>query len=379
MTPRLRLSLMDYLRMVPDFRDAKGKRYPLYAILAQACVAVLCGCRSLAAIAQWGRDYGPRVARTLGYKGPTTPCTTTFHLVFKDLDGQAVDQAIGAWADSVLQDVEWEEELAAVAIDGKTARGTLGHENLAPLHLLAAVSHHLGLSRGQIPTAEHSTETTAILPLLKTLDLSGWLVTLDALFTKREIARAILRQGGNYLMVVKQNTPVLLEEITLLFSEPEHMSHLAVAKTTDMHGDRIETRDLWASSDLAGYLDWPGAQQVLRQERTVVDKPTGKQRQEVSYAVTSLTSNQASAAQLLQAWRGHWQIEALHWVRDVTYGEDQSQVRVGSAPRIMAGLRNLAIGLMRAAGHTNIAAACRHHAAHPGDALTLLGLPATEN
>jgi len=379
MTPRLSLPLLDYLRMVPDFRSDRGKRFLLYAILTHACAAVLCGCRSLSAVAQWGRDYGPQVASALGYRGTQTPCTTTFHLILKDLDCPAVDWAIGAWADGVLSQRNCKETLAACAIDGKTLRGTLEHVDVPALHLLAAVSHQLGLSRGQVPTEEHGTENTAVLALLKSLQLPGWLVTMDAFFTKRQVAKAILDQGGDYLMVAKQNAPVLMEEIALLFTEPEHLEHLATARTTNIHGDRVETRHLWVSSDLAGYLDWPGAQQVMRLERTVIHKRTGKEYQEISYAVTSAHRDRASATQLLQAWRGHWQIEALHWVRDVTFGEDHSQVCTGGAPWIMASLRNVAVGLMRAAGHTNIAAACRRHAARPEEALALLSLSIGEN
>lgn len=315
----------------------------------------------------------------VGYKRPLTPCTTTFHLVFKDLDCQAFDRAIGAWVEGVLPRLDHGGALAAVAIDSKTLRGTLGHVDVPALHLLAAVSHQLGLSRGQVPTDEHSTENTAILALLKSLRLPGWLVTTDAFFTKRQVAKAILDQEGDYLMVVKQNTPVLLEEIALLFTEPQQLDHLVTAQTINVHGDRVEIRHLSVSSDLTGYLDWPGAQQVMRLERTVIHKRTGKQRQEISYAVTSAGKDRASAAELLQAWRGHWQIEALHWVRDVTFGEDQSQVRTGGAPRIMASLRNVAVGLIRAAGHTNVAAACRRHAARPQEALALLCLPTGEN
>ncbi len=379
MTPRLSLTLIDYLRMVPDFRSNQGKRYPLYAVLAHACAAVLCGCRSLSAIAQWGRDYGPQVVRALGYKGCDTPCTTTFHLIFKDLDCQAFDKVVGAWADGLLGHAEGDGALAAIAVDGKTLRGTLGHTDVPSLHLLAAVSHQLGLSRGQIPVEGHTTESTAILSLLKAVDLTGWLVTTDAYFTKRKVARTILGQDGAYLMVVKQNTPLLLADISYLFTEPEHLVHLATAQTTNLHGDRIEVRRLWVSSDLADYVEWPGAQQVLRLDRTVIHKATGERYKETSYAVTSLSSDQATASQLLRAWRGHWQIEALHWVRDVTFGEDHSQVRIGGAPQIMASLRNVAVGLMRWAGHVNIAAACRRHAAHPSEALNLLRLPVGEN
>jgi hypothetical protein len=295
MTPRLSLTLIDYLEMVPDSRSDQGKRYPLSAILAHACAAVLCGCRSMSAIAQWGRDYGPRVVKALGYKGDDAPFTTTFHLIFKELDCQSFDAAVGAWADGPLSRVEEDEAPAAIAVDGKTLRGILGHSDVPSLHFLAAVSHQLGLSRGQIPIEAHTTETTAILFLLKSVDLTGWLATTDAFFTKRKVVRAIVGQKGDYLMVVKQqNAPLLLEDISYLFTEPEHLVHLATAQTSNLHGDRIEIRRLWASSDLAGHVDWPGAQQVVRLDRTVIHKASGKQYHETSYAVTSLSSDRAT-------------------------------------------------------------------------------------
>jgi hypothetical protein len=104
-----------------------------------------------------------------------------------------------------------------------------------------------------------------------------------------------------------------------------------------------------------------------------------KQYQETSYAATSLSRDRATAPQLLRAWRGRWQVEALHWVRDVTFGEDLSQVHMGGAPQIMASLRNVAVGLMRRASYDNLAATCRRHAAHPKGAVALLCLPAGEN
>jgi len=282
----------------------------------------------------------------------------TFHLIFKDLDKDEFEAILGAWASNLLSKAELENALAAIAIDGKTLRGTLGHADIPGIHLLAAVSHHLGLTMGQVPVEEETNEIAVVLSLLKAVDLTGWVVTTDALLTQREVAEAILAQGGDYLMVVKHNQPTLYEDISFLFTEPLDLVHLSTAQTTDLHGDRIETRRLWASSDLVGYSDWPGLQQVLRQDRTVVNKTTGKVQHQTRYAVTSLSPERADASSLLTCWRGHWQIEnGLHWVRDVTFDEDRSQVRSGNAPQIMAAIRNAAIGLMRWAGYSSIAAA----------------------
>jgi len=140
------------------------------------------------------------------------------------------------------------------------------------------------------------------------------------------------------------------------------------------HG-RVETRNLTTSEALVGYSDWPGMAQVFELGRHVITKKTGKERVEVVYGVTSLSPQRATPGRLLELVRGHWQIEnKSHWVRDVTFDEDRSQVRGGNIPQCMAALRNTAIGLLRWAGHTNIAAACRRMAAQPAKALALIGI-----
>ena len=131
-----------------------------------------------------------------------------------------------------------------------------------------------------------------------------------------------------------------------------------------------------ASTAPVGYLDWPGAQQVFRVRCRVIACRTGVVHEEVTYGITSLAPGRADAARLLRGRRAHWGIEnRSHWVRDVVFDEDRSQVRVGSIPQVMAALRNAVIGLLRAAGHDRIAPTCRRFAAQPWAALALLGIP----
>ena len=138
----------------------------------------------------------------------------------------------------------------------------------------------------------------------------------------------------------------------------------------------MEWRHLEASSALHGYLDWPAAQQVFRLDRRVITCTTGVVREEVVYGITSLAASRVGPARLLQIGRAHWRIEnRSHWVRDVSFDEDRSQVRVGSIPQVMAALRNTVIGLLRASGHDRIAPTCRRLAAQPWAALDLLGIP----
>ena len=151
------------------------------------------------------------------------------------------------------------------------------------------------------------------------------------------------------------------------------------AETLDLGYGRIEQRGLQTSPVLVGYSQWPGLAQVFQLERQVIIKKTGEVREEVVVGVTSLVPERADAARLLALVRGQWHIEnQSHWVRDVTFDEDRSQVRCGSIPQVMAALRNTAIGLLRAAGYANIAAACRRFAAQPDLALALIGI-ALEN
>jgi len=134
-------------------------------------------------------------------------------------------------------------------------------------------------------------------------------------------------------------------------------------------------RRIWASDQLTGYLRFPYARQVFRIERTTTKLDGSPLRHEVAFGITSLSPTKGSPRRLLDLNRGHWAIEnRLHWVRDVTFDEDRSQVRKGSGAQAMAALRNLAIGLLRCAGATNIAAALRHCARHVEKTLRLIGL-----
>ena len=148
-----------------------------------------------------------------------------------------------------------------------------------------------------------------------------------------------------------------------------------MAETVDAGHGRIEQRRLPTRDVLVGYSHWPGLAQVFQLERQVIVKKTGEVREERVAGVTSLAPERADAARLFALVRGHGHIEhTSHWVRDVTFDEDRSQVRCGSIPQAMAALRNTVIGLMRWAGETNIAAACRRFAAQPWAALALLGI-----
>jgi predicted transposase YbfD/YdcC len=283
-------------------------------------------------------------------------------------------------------------EVEAIAIDGKTLRGSR-KQGACDAHLLSALHQSIGLVLGQVAVADNSNEINTMLELLADLvlygNLAGKLVTADAMFTQHKIAKAIVEGGGDYLLVVKDNQPLLRQDIEVVFEAPEQLGltqqEIASKRTVrqvTMHGNRIEERVLSTSQALCDCYGkemddmWPKLEQVLQVRRTVTNKGTGRVRTETSYAITSLSPQRATPAQLLVAWKEHWHIEnKLHWVRDVTFDEDRSTVRKGHIPQVMAALRNTAIGLLRVLGATNIAGACRLFAARPQLALAALGCP----
>ena len=209
--------------------------------------------------------------------------------------------------------------------------------------------------------------------LLAQLELKGRVVTGDALYAQRELSLRVLERGGDYFWMLKDNQPGVKEAVSLLFEQPPWGESFAYACREGQRGDRWESGRLWASAALNGYLDWPGLGQVCCVERT--RRRRGRETVERAHAITSLTPERADAARLLDIWRGHWGIEnRLHWVRDVVFGEDQSQVRTGPAPQLLAALRNLVIGMLRLGGVRNISAALRHYSWKPWETLSLLGL-----
>lgn len=219
---------------------------------------------------------------------------------------------------------------------------------------------------------QHEAELAVAPMLLKMLPLSGRLVTGDALYCQRGLCQEINNAGGDYLIIVKRNQPRLYDEIALVFMEPPPGEVFVTAEQRDRHGDRHEVRRIWSTTALQDYLDWPGAKQVCRIQREYEQK--GKLVTDVRYAVTSLDVD-TGPERLLGLIRGHWAIEnKLHWVRDNTLGEDASQIRKGSAPEVMAALRNAVLGLLRQSGISNIAAALRQNGWSTKAPLEVLGL-----
>lgn len=360
--------------LIPDFRHARGKRHPLVAILLLACVAMLGGARGPSGIADWAKNYGEPWRTRLGLTHRKGPSQSTLQRIFAHLAVERLEAQLAHWAQEVVAAFPASDPMTldGVAMDGKTLRMSARCGATDP-HLLSLYSHRLGLVLAQVAVTQKTNEIGASDEALAQLLLTGIVLTGDAIFTQTTIAQRLLAQGNDYLFVVKENQPTLHDDLATLFADLDAPVH--VVEQRDTHSQRIECRRLSVSTELVGYSDWPGLAQALCLERRRTDMHTGETSVETAYAVTSLSPERATPHQLLVLWRAHWHIEnRLHYVRDVTYGEDRATVRAGRGAQALAALRNVAIGLLRVAGETNIAAACRRHQAQPALALAAVGL-----
>jgi predicted transposase YbfD/YdcC len=354
--PSKRPGLLEVLARVADPRHRRGVRHRLTGILGLALCAVMAGARSFTAIAEWAADADEQTLQALGVTG-VVPSESTFRRTLQRLDADAFDDLAGAWAQQATTPGPGGRRV--IAVDGKTLRGSASGGEPG-VHLLAALDHAHGAVLGQVDVGAKTNEIPMFPVLLDRIDVAGAVVTADALHAQRGHAGYLAGRGGHYVFIVKRNQPGLFAQLASL---PWRQVPIAYDSCERGHG-RAERRTLKITAVAAG-LAFPHAAQALQIIRR--RKLPGKKKwsRETVYAVTSLTATQASSAELAAIIRGHWLIEdRLHWVRDLDYDEDRSQVRTASAPRVMATLRNLAITILRLAGHASIAAALRHHARH---------------
>jgi predicted transposase YbfD/YdcC len=383
------LNLLAAFAHLPDPRRRHGRRFPLAAILALAVTALLANHLSLLAIAQWGKRQSPALLAALGFPDGVTPHQTTLQRLFRNLDPLPLAIALTdcfAPAPSLDRPARGSK---GVAFDGKAQRGRHAGADRPeyPVHMLSAVLHDLGIVLAQTPL-DHSgeraeAELVAASPLIARLNWAGGVLTGDALYCQRSVCTAGQGAGGDYLLIVKENRPQSHRDIATLFAARADTALVAAslppwdlraAMQVDKGHGRREVRQLIASTALNDYLDWPGLGQVLMIERTWWER--GKRHEAVRYGITSLPPDVADAARLLGLVRGHWQIEnGLHYVKDVTPGEDRSLTRKGHGPSIMAILRDTVVSVLHRAGWRTIAARLRCYSGDARAALALLGIP----
>ena len=393
-------SLIERIEAITDPRDPRGVRHSFASTLVLIACATLAGHKSLVALSEWGdvasqevlSRLGARVSPHSGLRVP--PSYATIRRAAMSVDPDEFDLIVNTWSAqqsdrrqkttkrsekrSDTEDPDSDRvgaELVGVAVDGKTVRGAR-RPNGTQVQLLSALRHDTGMVIGQRNVENDKTnEILAFAPPLKPLNLAGTVITADAMHTQRKGAEFVLGKGGHYIFGVKGNQLRLYNAALdaaegIDFDHPEHQS------CTRGHG-RIDRHRVW-SAPIPSEITFPCARRYIIVERESFTLAGVRTSIETHYYVTDLASDDASIEELFRLVHGHWSIEnSLHWVRDVTFGEDLSQVRTGTLPRILATLRNLAIGIIRHATYrsVNIAAATRQLARMPDLTLDLLGIP----
>ncbi len=363
-------SLYAALTRLQDRRHARGVRYALVTVLIYIVLAKLAGEDRVSGIAEWVRYREQPLTEALHLRHVRSPCVNTYRTIL----GQVIE--IEEF-ERVVREFFTAQPNAGqslvIAVDGKALRGTISAGPTQARHLLAAYLPAEGWVLCQVEVTGQENEIAAVPRVLKSLDLRGKVVTGDAIFAQRELSLQIVQAKGDYVWTVKENQAEVRQAIECLF-QPEHTvkgfspatQDFRRARTTEKGHGREEQRTLTVSTELKGYLDWPGAEQVFKLERRFKRIKDGHVTQETVYGITSLTAQAAGAGRLLELVRSHWGIEnGLHYRRDETLREDACHLKGGQAPRAMAILNNLIVGLILRLGYSNLAAARRYFDAHP--------------
>ena len=382
------LSVYRALEQVQDGRHKRGVRYSVALVLTLILLGKVAGMTTPLAIAEWVRLRAKWLREALPTTRDSFPCAATYSNVLRAVDAEQVNgvltqaltrvRASARCGDepSRLPGQAEREEHVHVALDGKTLRGTLGHEqpDQRKMHQLALYETKTGLLLKEQVTGEKQNELSIVSEFLTPLWVKGRILSADALHTQHFFCTCVKRWEGDYVLIAKGNQATLRDDLCLFFSEPPtDCRDWRIARTVDKGHGRLEIRELVATTELNDFLagQWAGVAQVFRLTRRVYED--GQWHTEVVYGISSLSPKLASAARLLELVRDHWAIEnRLHWRRDVTLDEDHCQVRKGDAPRVLAVLNTFLLALMDFLGVSNVPQQMRIFDAHPGQAVRLL-------
>jgi predicted transposase YbfD/YdcC len=327
------------LESVIDPRVKRRKRHKLVDILVIALCGFLAGCEGWVDVELFGISKRKWLEKFLELPNGI-PSHDTFGRVFALLDPHQLNRVLRQFVQAVVGSLEGEP----VAIDGKTlacSGSTAGQE---ALHLVSAWATQRGVVLGQVATAKHSNEITAIPELLQVLDIHGATVTIDAAGCQKAIVRQVRAQGADYVLAVKGNQKNLQEAVQFQFGRGHSNLMRAKLRTREKNHGRKEQRTYTAmAAPFSVSRHWPDVQSIVRVCRETTDQ--GKKTKEVRDFISSLPPDVDRLASLI---RGHWGIEnRLHWSLDVTFNEDQSRIRQGHAAENAGLLRRLALSILK--------------------------------
>ena len=339
-------TLVEYLNTIRDPRLDRTKRHKLIDILIIAICGVICGAESWEEIELFGRSKEEWFKGFLELANGI-PSHDTIARVLARIDPNEFRESFLGWIGSVYRITGKQ----VIAIDGKQSRRTHDRRNgKGAVQMVSAWARENGLVLGQTKVAEGSNEITAIPELLKILEVSGCIVTIDAMGCQTEIASQIVEKGADYVLAVKGNQGLLLEDLTKYFDwaleDKFKQTTYSYHQTVDGEHGRQERRRYWSTEDIEWIRNkkgWKNLKSIamVESERTVEGQTSRQKR----YYISTLAGE---AKRISEAIRGHWSIEnSLHWVLDVAFHEDQSRIRKDHAPENMATVRHIALNLLK--------------------------------
>ena len=333
-------SLIDHFEKISDPRIDRTKLHKLTDILVIGVIGVLCGADAWDDIVFVAKEKKDWLKRFLELPNGI-PSADTIARVYARISPSEFEKAFSSWVkDSIhLSDGE------IVAIDGKRLRASHDHTNdKKAIHMVSAWAQSNGVVLGQMKVDDKSNEITAVPQLLELLDIKGCIVTLDAMGCQKDIARAILEKGANYVFGLKGNQGTALE-VTKEYFDTTKIPDVHQYETVDNDNGRLETRSYSIApiANLEELKEWPGIQSIACVESRREIK--GVESCETRYYILSILPDVKKAA---AAIRGHWSVEnSLHWVLDVTFDEDRNRVRRGEASENLAVVRHVALNLLK--------------------------------
>lgn len=372
-------SLYCALEQVKDGRKARGKRYPLALIFTLLLLGKLAGETTIFGVVEWIKWREAWLKEQLNWPR-RFPSPATYTRALAGCDAEALAHVVAqVLLKARVQEKPHEEEaerLTQVAVDGKTLRGTLGHrqEHQPAVHVVSWYEPHSGLVLAHRAVEHKRNEISTLLPWLSPTLVKDRIITADALHTQRAFCVDVIRFGGHYVLIAKKNQPTLWDDLHMFFTDPQaDRGEWEEDHTWNSGHGRLEERRIRTTTVLNPLFtrEWTGVGQAfaLRRRATHPLKCT----QQMVYGITSLTPAQASPARLLDLLRCHWHIEnRSHYRRDVTLGEDASQLRTSGAPLAFAALNGTVLALMDWLHVSNIASHMRRLCARPHEALSLL-------
>jgi predicted transposase YbfD/YdcC len=334
---------------IDDPRTNRGKRHDLMDIISIAVCAIICGAEGWADVELFAKCKYDWLKGFLSLSNGI-PSHDTFGRVFSRIDPKQFQNCFTEWVKGISELTQGQ----VIAIDGKTLRRSHDKSSAkAAIHMVSAWATENSLVLGQTKVEAKSNEITAIPHLLKMLEVSGCIVTIDAMGCQKEIAKTIIERGAYYVLSLKKNQPQLHRDVSDTFAYAREDGFSSIAhdfhETVEKNHGRIEKRRCWTISepDYLNYLNEGGQWKnlvsigMVEAHRSV----DGKTSVETRFYISSLPGD---AKELLAATRGHWGIEnSLHWVLDISFSEDESRVRTGNAAENLALLRHMALNLLK--------------------------------